>query len=437
VSNYQPKHQASSKISSDFSTESNGSVENIGSSGAEPMQDVFSSTARQKQHEEQPLQQVEETLPETNPEQMESISSVSPEAVKKSKKKLVGKIALLFFSVAALLVGGVFIYAETQLNRINYVKDDSNASVAVASYITSAEVNSNTDVNLGNISMKNGLYHDDAIKNILIMGVDDYQKGDVGRSDSIMLVSVDTRHKKLKVTSFLRDLYLSIPGCSEQNRINVAYSIGRAPLTVQTIEGNFGIDIDNYVTVGYSSFAKIIDRLGGVTMTVTDGEAKLVNKWSGESKSKYLTEGTFLLTGKQALYYSRIRAIGDDFGRTERQRKVFNSIIDKFKDSNLGTINGILSDVLPLVTTNMDKNKVVDLATNSLTYMKYPTSQNRIPANNTFQFDDHVTIGGVPGNSVIVADMEKNSLIAAKYIYEDDFNFPSDGTGSSESTASK
>ena len=429
MSDYQPKHKVSKRISSDSSTKSNGSVEKANTPNAAPIQDVFSSTAEQMRHQEQ------QPLHETDPEQMESINSMSEVATKKSKKILVAKIALLTLSVLALVVGGLFIYADSKLNLIHTVADDSNASVAVASYITSTAVNSNTNSDLGTVGMKNGLYHDDAIKNILIMGVDDYQKNDIGRSDSMMVISVDTRHKKLKTTSFLRDLYLNIPGCSEKNRINVAYSIGGAPLTVQTIESNFGIDIDNYITIGYSSFAKIIDRLGGVTITVTADEAKLVNWYSGESRSKDISAGTFLLTGKQALYYSRIRAIGDDFGRTERQRKVFSSIVEKFKDSNLSTINDTLSAVLPMVTTNMDKNKVVDLATNSLTYMKYPVSQNHVPANNTWE-DGKVTIGGVAGNDVIVADMEKNSLIAAKFIYEDDFNFPSDDETGSNSTGS-
>lgn len=425
---YQPKHQAAPKISSVSSAESDENMPN-----AEPMQDIFSSAARQTQYQEHPTVQPVEKPEQGFTEQTESepVSSVSTPPDKKNMKIRIAKIALMVFSVLAIAAGGVFLYADSKLNNIHYANDDSQASVAVASYVASAEVNSSTATDLGNIYMKNGLYHDDAIKNILIMGVDDYQKNDVGRSDSMMLVSVDTRHKKLKTTSFLRDLYVDIPGCSEKNRINVAYSIGGAPLTVQTIESDFGIDIDNYVLVGYSSFANIINRLGGVTITVTQGEADLVNRWSGEPKNKYISAGTQLLTGKQALYYSRIRAIGSDFARTERQRKVFSSVIEKFKNSDLGTIDATLSDVLKLVTTNMSKSKVVDMAANSLTYMKYPISQNRIPADNTWS-SAKVTIGGVEGNDVIDADMEKNSLIAAKFIYEDDYNFPSDGTSSGD-----
>ncbi len=272
--------------------------------------------------------------------------------------------------------------------------------------------------NAGQPGMVNGLYHDDAIQNILLLGVDDYQKGDIGRSDSMMLVSVDTRHKKLKITSFMRDLYVTIPGYGS-NKLNAAYPLAGggaegAALAVKTIEANFGTDIDRYVMIGNSAFDQIVDKFGGVTMTITAEEAKLINQYSGDSR-RNLTAGTFLLSGKQAHYYSRIRVIGDDFGRTERQRKVFSGIADKFKTSNVTSIYNILSETLPLVTTDMSKNEVVDIAKNSLTYLNYPLSQNRIPGDNNYQSQ---IVSGV--GTVLVTDVAKSKQSIAKFIYEDD-----------------
>lgn len=416
-SGYRPKYQANEKKVASAPQKSD----------TVQMEDIFSSATREKQIQSQKIS--DGSQPKTDIEPMD-IMSTAP--VKKSKKRLAAKIAVLVFSLLFIVSGSLLIYGDTILNKINYVQDASEASVAVASYVAN-NVTVNSTV-LGQASMRNGLYHDDAIKNVLIIGVDDYRKGDVGRSDSMLLVSIDTRHHKLKAISFLRDLYVNIPGCSEANRINVAYSLGRAPLTVQTIESNFGIDIDNYVTVSYIAFWNIIDKLGGISLTITDDEAKLINKYSHESKLKDLTAGTQLLTGCQASYYTRIRILDTDFGRTERQRKVFTSLINRFKNSDLNVIRKTMSDVLPLVTTNMDKNRVVDLITNSLTYMQYPISQYHVPADNTFSFE-MVTIGGVAGNDVIVADMKKNSLSAAKFIYEDDFSFPADDTFSSSSTS--
>lgn len=231
----------------------------------------------------------------------------------------------------------------------------------------------------------------------------------------MMLVSVDTRHKKLKITSFMRDMYVAIPG-HNNNRLNVAYSSGGPQLAVQTIEANFGIDIDRFVLIDYSSFSKIVDKLGGVNITLTQGEADLINRHSGDPKWN-LKKGTFLLTGKQALYYSRIRAIGDDFERTQRQRRVFSSIVDKFKTANIGTINQALYDVLPLVATNMTKNEILDMAGNSLTYLNYPISQSRVPGDDAYD-NETVSIGGV-GASVLVPDLDKCRESVSDFIYED------------------
>ena len=118
------------------------------------------------------------------------------------------------------------------------------------------------------------------------------------------------------------------------------------------------MDIDRFVLIDNSAFDQIIDNLGGVEITLTAAEARLINQNSGDP-SRNLTEGTFNLSGKQAHYYSRIRAIGDDFERTQRQRNVLTSLVNKFKTSNIGTINKALYDCLGLVQTNMTRRSVL------------------------------------------------------------------------------
>ena len=328
---------------------------------------------------------------------------------KRRKKKLIQNILILCLSLVFLVAGAGCIYADHMLGRINFIGDESNKTDTAPIFQTNGSLNAKTGL-LG------GLYHDDAITNILVMGVDDYQPNDPGRSDSMILASIDTRHQKLKLTSFMRDMYVAIPG-KDSNRLNVAYSSGGPQLAVKTIEANFGVDIDRFVLIDYSSFSQIVDKLGGVDMTITQGEANLINRYSGDSK-RNLKEGTFLLTGKQALYYSRIRAIGNDFERTERQRKVFSSLINKFKTANIGTINQALYDVLPLVGTNMTKNEILDMAANSLTYLNYPISQSRIPGDDAY-VSDKVSIGGV-GASVLIPNLDKCRDSVATFIYEDD-----------------
>ncbi len=331
--------------------------------------------------------------------------------MKKTKTALLRNVAILIVSLLFLVVGSGFVYTDHLLGKINYVPEPKAQTGPLFDGTQSGATESAKSGMLG------GLYHDDAVTNILLLGVDDYQARDTGRSDSMMLVSVDTRHKKLKSTSFMRDLYVAIPGRGS-NKLNAAYSfnggqVSGAEGVVSTIEANFGVDVDRFVIIDFKAFPKIIDRLGGVTITLTSGEAKLVNAYSDDRRHN-LTAGTYNLSGAQALYYSRIRAIGDDYERTQRQRKVFESIVSKMKTSNLPTVLSALSDTLPLVTTNMTKNEVVSMAQNSLTYLNYPVSGHRVPGDGEFQ-PEALSVG-----EVLVPDLDKCKQSLASFLYESD-----------------
>ena len=202
---------------------------------------------------------------------------------------MVASIVISLFSVVCVVAGALALRANSLLSGYHYVPDESSQSDN-----TTSGDNQNGETNVvaeGEAYMKDGLYHDDQVMNILLLGVDDYQANDVGRSDSMLLVSIDKRHQKIKVTSFMRDMYLSIPGYAN-NRINVAYSLGGAPLLVKTIEKNFGVDIDKYVIIDFEAFPSIIEALGGIEVTLSEGEADEINRKSGEDPSLYVTAGT-------------------------------------------------------------------------------------------------------------------------------------------------
>ena len=339
--------------------------------------------------------------------------------MKLRKRHTLRNVSILILSLLMLTAGVGCVYADSLLNRINFVPQGGESSQTPTGSLFEPDPGSGTDS--ASAGVLGGLYHDDAITNILLLGVDDYQKNDTGRSDSMMMVSVDTRHKKVKLTSFMRDLYVAIPGVGS-NRLNAAYSmagggIKGAQSIVRTLESNFGVDIDRYVIINNSAFNKIIDRLGGVKITLTAGEAKLVNQYSGDPR-RNLTAGTFVLSGAQAHYYSRIRAIGDDFERTERQRKVFSSIVDSLKGSSLPTIYSTLADTLNLVTTNMTKAEILSMASNSLTYLNYPISQNRIPGDNAYS-SQSVMLGGTAAD-VLVPNLDKCKQSISSFIFEED-----------------
>lgn len=329
-----------------------------------------------------------------------------PEKKKLTKGRIAVNIVVAIVSVALIVFGAGCFYVDGMLNKIDYVEDEPTPSVVVS------ETGETTS--LPDPMFVNGLYHDDAITNILILSIDDYREGDVGRSDSMIMLSIDTRHKKIKMTSFMRDMFVQIPGVGS-NRLNTAYSYGGAPLAVKTIENNFGVDIDRYVIVDYNAFDKIIDSVGGVMIDVSDAEAAYINEYSFRND---IVGGYQLLNGDLARSYSRIRKIGDDFQRTERQREVMSAAIDKLKTSNIGTINQVLSEVLPMIKTNLNKDEVINLATNSLTYLNYAIEQMRLPEDGAFS-DANVMIGGVPA-SVLQPDLQANSDALVKFLYEND-----------------
>ena len=159
------------------------------------------------------------------------------------------------------------------------------------------------------------------IKNIAFFGID-AEDGQAGRSDAIIILTIDSTHKKLKLTSIMRDSYVNIEGHG-MDKINHAYAFGGPELAIQTINTNFGLNIEDFVSVNFSSLPKIIDLLGGVDINITAEEVPHIQGID--------IEGPHTLTGEQALSYSRIRyATGGDFVRTDRQRTVLNSLLSKF-----------------------------------------------------------------------------------------------------------
>ncbi len=341
---------------------------------------------------------------------------------KTPRKILVRNIGILLLSIVFLFAGGVCIYGEVMLSRINFVEDDDSGNGLFSSTVADSSVESGASqggvTQSGEVKLVNGLHHDDAIVNILIMGVDDYQENDVGRTDSMILLSLDTRHKKLKMTSFMRDMYVTIPGLSEPNRINTAYSVGGPSGLITALEANFGVDIDRWATVAFSDFTKIIDAMGGVEITLTQGEADYINRYCYEAEPN-LTEGTHLLNGAQAREYSRIRKIGDDFERTQRQRNVITSIVNKFKSSDLMTIHNVLYNTLNLVTTNLQKGEILGLAGNALEYLNYDLEECRIPGDGDYDARNDVYISGWK-SSVLVPHLDDCRQELISFIYEID-----------------
>ena len=197
------------------------------------------------------------------------------------------------------------------------------------------------------------------IVNILLIGQDRREGEERARSDSMILCTFNKKTKQVIMTSFLRDLYVQIPG-QGANRINAAYADGGMELLDKTLEENFGLYIDGNVEVDFDRFAEIIDLLGGVEIELRQEEADFINEETGSA----LSAGTQLLAGEQALMYARIRKldIDGDFSRTGRQRKVMSALLSAYRGSGTGTMLSLLKQVLPMLETDMGNVELLMLA---------------------------------------------------------------------------
>ena len=270
--------------------------------------------------------------------------------------KRVSKIVLIIIGIIIgvflISIGGVYIYGKHIYNKVEKVEVDKE------------EVGITEEV-----EEKLSPYNNSVI-NIALFGVDSYD-GSTGRSDSIIIATIDTIHKKLKLTSIMRDSYVNISGIGN-DKINHAYAFGGPQLAIKTLNENFDLNIQDFVAVNFDSLPKIIDMLGGVTIDVTEEE---VSHISGINSA-----GTYNLTGAQALAYSRIRyATGGDYVRTERQRTILTKMYEKILSINPTQYTSLLNEGLSMLQTSLDYSKILELGTEVLKMGVTTLEQERFP----------------------------------------------------------
>jgi len=245
------------------------------------------------------------------------------------------------------------------------------------------------------------------VVNVLLVGVDnnDGQPG-AGRSDSMMLASVNKKTRKITLLSFLRDsyCYFEIDGKPYYNRINTSFYYGGPQGLMEAVSRLYKIRVDKYITVDFRSFPKLIDALGGVAVEVTHAEARYLNR-NAKSIKRTLEEGPQLLNGTEALAYSRIRKLDSDLNRTNRQQKVIESIIDKARTAELLDLYRALDLTLPYVLTNYSRAEMLGLIPSVLKWMKFDVAHLSSPL---YEGEDSTAIGGtINGMSILIIDYPK------------------------------
>lgn len=302
-----------------------------------------------------------------------------------------GKVFIGIFAVILVFLAGIFAYGYSALGGLSY--DDSIGE---------------------NIYIKDSsLLSSDSVRNILFIGSDAREGLGGQRSDSMILFSIDSANKKIKLTSFMRDSYVYIPGKGYSTKLNAAFNYGGAQLLMDTIEYNFGVDIEDYVMLDYNAFIEFVNLLGGITIEdVTEKEAKYMREQVNRPKFKAGTNKN--VDGRTAMWYCRIRYVDSDFGRTQRQRKVITSIITKAAKTNLFKLIDIVKQVLPNISTSLDREALLELGIGAFfSYIRYDIVQQQIPAEDTWW-----SVRLPNSGDVLKMDLDKNKTILKEFIYE-------------------
>ena len=326
-----------------------------------------------------------------------------------AKPKKLKKILLIIAAVCLVLVAAEAWLILHYLNLINYEKesdvqpaivpeealpnaDDVGKHPMILEYEQYLEANKKEDINVD-------YAFPDNVFNVLLIGLDNRSAGNVdrGRTDSMIVVSVNRSTKKIVLTSLMRDSYVQIPGIGN-DRLNSAYVYGGAQLLFDTIEQNYKIPLSNYALVDFFSFIDAVDAIGGIDLEITEAEAYYINDFINveyyelagdlgiDVAANMLPAGTSGLThlnGLQALSYARNRSIGADYGRTERQRKVIVAALEKMKYMDLSQLNDLAEIVLPSITTNMSRSDILGLLSHAPEYLNYDKISLRLPTNET------------------------------------------------------
>ena len=306
------------------------------------------------------------------------------------------KKVIFWVVVAFMFVAGIACFAATQmLNSID---------------------RGEIELNEENLDTHEGL--SDEVINIAVFGVDSRTDEVAGRSDAMMIVSVDMKHNKIKAVSLMRDSLVNIQGYGKY-KLNGAYARGGVELAIKTINQNFKMNITDYVSLNFNQLAGIVDALGGVEVEVTEAERKNANKYIkemanevGEKPDLIKKSGEVTLYGYQAVAYARIRYVGNaDFERTERQREVMEKLMNKALATNPVRYLSLVKSLIPMVETSLSNEEILKIAGAVLLNGKPTFEQGRFPLDGTYKSNS---------SYAMVYDLDAAADKLHRFIYDDE-----------------
>lgn len=288
------------------------------------------------------------------------------------------------------------------------------------------------EMNMDNVSVNDGIPEESqeimsGYRTVALFGLDNRSTGKLskGRSDVIMIASINDSTHEVKLASVYRDSFLDT-GDGVYEKCNAAYAKGGPEQAISMLNTNLDLAITDYVTVDFSALVECVDLLGGVELTITDDEAILmlgyiqeINKITGNKSECPDSGGTYTLDGVQACAYARIRyGGGDDYRRTERQRAVLAAMVQKAQRSDLKTINSLIDQVFGDIQTSFTNAELLSLAANMFHYSMGETSG--------FPYEKAAKRYDREGDVVIPCDLASNVTQLHAFLYDDTTYVPSE-----------
>jgi len=303
-------------------------------------------------------------------------------------KKRRTKVIFVILALIAALAAGGYGYVYFQLSKIKHVDiPTTNTDLGISNYQANNEMNSGTTKSINS-----------EITNIVLFAVDTAQDNEPYTTDTIIILSIDKVHDKIKLTSILRDTAVNVEGYG-MAKIKTAYADGGPALAIKTLNSNFNLDIRDYATVNFNGFKSIIDAIGGVDVYIKPYE------WPAMQSVGITSTGTYHLDGEQALRYCWLRRIGDgDFERTERQRLVLTKVYEKVKNGGIGQYPALVSAIVPYLETSLTTNEIISLGMSALNLNVATIEQARYPTDGYYTMDlsDYNLVTDLKGTAALI-----------------------------------
>lgn len=352
------------------------------------------------------------------PEERKRSRSGKNSAKAKARKKR-NSIILFIAEVFILAILGVVLWGVTRVTETEKVNIEIDVNQGVDDYFSNLAQNSSSE---GGGSGRGYM-------NVALFGVDS-REGNLSantRTDTIIIASVNLDTGDVKLVSVYRDTYLNV-GNDSYNKANSAYYRGGPEQAINMLNMNLDLNIKDYVTVGFKGLIQCIDALGGVSIDVASNEISYLNDYqismvgttvdgtnftanAGTDYTPVTTSGRQVLNGLQATAYCRIRYIGNDYARTERQRTVITQMVEQAKTASVTSLTTIANNTFPNVSTSFDLNEILDMVADVGHY--------QIVGSEGFPFEQYRgagTIGG-KGSCVVPTNLATNVTALHEFLF--------------------